>query len=184
MFQITHETTIAMTRSKFPDFSLTFHNIFNFPWPITKFPDNSLTFAWSGISLTFPWPLDTLNKCYEGNYVSQHWLVRTKIAHSDVHKIVFPGIQQVGLRVFGQCITKASRGRQSFSNRQQLGCLFNRLLVQITKMHWRSTVLTLCWRINRPLIDSPHEMPVMRNGLPCQYVLMNFLVNIIPEFGM
>ena len=60
MFQITHETTIAMTRSKFPDFSLTFHNIFNFPWPITKFPDNSLTFAWYGISLTFPWPLDTL----------------------------------------------------------------------------------------------------------------------------
>ena len=33
MFQITHETTIAMTRSKFPDFSLTFHNIFNFPDP-------------------------------------------------------------------------------------------------------------------------------------------------------
>ena len=54
MFQITHETTIAMTRSKFPDLSLTFHNIFNFPWPITKFPDNSLTFAWYGISWLFP----------------------------------------------------------------------------------------------------------------------------------
>ena len=61
MFQITHETTLAMTRSKFPDFSLIFPNIFNFPWPITKFPDNSLTFAWYGISLTFPWPLDTLS---------------------------------------------------------------------------------------------------------------------------
>ena len=45
MFQITHDTTTAMTRSKFPDFSLTFPNIFNFPWPITKFPDNSLTFC-------------------------------------------------------------------------------------------------------------------------------------------
>ena len=51
---------IARTRSKFPDYSLTFHNSFNFPWPITKFPDNSLTFAWYGISLNFPWPLDTL----------------------------------------------------------------------------------------------------------------------------
>ena len=37
------------------DFGTTaFHNIFNFSWPITKFPDNSLTFAWYGISLTFP----------------------------------------------------------------------------------------------------------------------------------
>ena len=35
-------------------FSLTFNKI---PW---LFPDFSLTFAKSGISLTFPWPLDTL----------------------------------------------------------------------------------------------------------------------------
>ena len=40
---------------KIPWLSLTFHNIFNFPWPITKFPDNSLTFAWYGISVTFPY---------------------------------------------------------------------------------------------------------------------------------
>ena len=33
MFQITHETIMAMTRSKFPDFSLTFHNILIFPDP-------------------------------------------------------------------------------------------------------------------------------------------------------
>ena len=40
----------------FPDFS----QYSFFPWPSTKFPDFSLTFAKSGISLTFPWPLDTL----------------------------------------------------------------------------------------------------------------------------
>ena len=48
------------TKCKFPDFSLTFPNIHFFPWPSTKFPDFSLTFPKSGISLTFPWPLDTL----------------------------------------------------------------------------------------------------------------------------
>ena len=41
----------------FPDFS----QYSLFPWPSTKFPDFSLTFAKSGISLTFPWPLDTLH---------------------------------------------------------------------------------------------------------------------------
>ena len=41
---------------------LTFPNINFFPWPSTKFPDFSLTFAKSGISLTFPWLLDTLSK--------------------------------------------------------------------------------------------------------------------------
>ena len=40
----------------FPDFS----QYPFFPWPSTKIPDFSLTFAKSGISLTFPWPLDTL----------------------------------------------------------------------------------------------------------------------------
>ena len=44
------------TKCKFPDFS----QYSFFPWPSTKFPDFSLTFAKSGISLTFPWPLDTL----------------------------------------------------------------------------------------------------------------------------
>ena len=48
------------TKCKFPDFS---QNSF-FPWPSTKFPDFSLTFARSGISLTFPWPLDTLVRIY------------------------------------------------------------------------------------------------------------------------
>ena len=41
----------------FPDFS----QYSFFPWSSTKFPDFSLTFAKSGISLTFPWPLDTLS---------------------------------------------------------------------------------------------------------------------------
>ena len=36
-----------------------------FSWPSTKFPDFSLTFAKSGISLTFPWPLDTLDGLIE-----------------------------------------------------------------------------------------------------------------------
>ena len=40
----------------FPDFS----QYSFFPWPSTKFPDFSLTFAKSGISLTYPWTLDTL----------------------------------------------------------------------------------------------------------------------------
>ena len=44
----------------FPDFS----QYYFFPWPSTKFPDFSLTFAKSGISLTFPWPLDTLLLIY------------------------------------------------------------------------------------------------------------------------
>ena len=48
------------TKCKFHDLSLTFPNINFFPWPSTKFPDFSLTLAKSGISLTFPWPLDTL----------------------------------------------------------------------------------------------------------------------------
>ena len=52
------------TKCKFPDFSLTFPNI-HFPWPSTKSPDFSLTFAKSGISLPFPWPLDTLDTCDE-----------------------------------------------------------------------------------------------------------------------
>ena len=47
------------TKCKFPDFSQ--HSFF--PWPSTKFPDFSLNFAKSGISLTFPWPLDTLMVC-------------------------------------------------------------------------------------------------------------------------
>ena len=46
------------TKCKFPDFS----QYSFFPWHSTKFPDFSLTFAKSGISLTFPWPLDTLSK--------------------------------------------------------------------------------------------------------------------------
>ena len=44
----------------FPDFS----QYSFFPWPSTQFPDFSLTFAKSGISLTFPWPLDTLQDVY------------------------------------------------------------------------------------------------------------------------
>ena len=51
------------TKCKSPDFSQ--HSFF--PWPSTKFPDFSLTFAKSGISLTFPWPLDTLRGlCRQG----------------------------------------------------------------------------------------------------------------------
>ena len=38
-------------KCEFPDFS----QYSFFPWPSTKFPDFSLTFAKSGISLTFPW---------------------------------------------------------------------------------------------------------------------------------
>ena len=42
------------TKCKFPDFSQ-----YSFFFPDLQ--QNSLTFAKSGISLTFPWPLDTLN---------------------------------------------------------------------------------------------------------------------------
>ena len=51
---------------KFPDFSLTFFEIFEIPWLFSKpgisltFSWNSLTFPWPGNSLTFPWPLVTL----------------------------------------------------------------------------------------------------------------------------
>ena len=44
-----------------------------FPWPSTKFPDFSLTFAKSGISLTFPWPLDTLSFPHTLSCVWNHW---------------------------------------------------------------------------------------------------------------
>ena len=44
------------TKCKFTDFSLSFPNFHFFP----DLQKNSLTFPKSGISLTFPWPLDTL----------------------------------------------------------------------------------------------------------------------------
>ena len=67
----------------FPDFS----QYSFFSWPSTKFPDFSLTFAKSGISLTFPWPLDTLSKVpFEISHKRLN-LYTTKYAFYDVLKI-------------------------------------------------------------------------------------------------
>ena len=54
------------TKCKFPDFS----QYSFFPWPSTKFPDFPLTFTKSGISLTFPWPLDTLARPSAGTVMT------------------------------------------------------------------------------------------------------------------
>ena len=72
------------TKCKFPDFS----QYSFFPWPSTKFPDFSLTFAKSGISLTFPWPLDTLKTDPQYWRIKCHWHIITVpllLTHMLVH---------------------------------------------------------------------------------------------------
>ena len=79
-------------KCKFPDFSLTFPNINFFP----DLQQNSLTFAKSGISLTFPWPLDTLLLYMESHISGYHSHAPAQANH---HSHAVPVAGQEGVQV-------------------------------------------------------------------------------------
>ena len=102
----------------FPDFS----QYSFFPWPSPKFPDFSLTFVKSGISLTFPWPLDTLHWSYLRPRVQINMFAFRFVAIGPVLVEIYKN-SYLTLKIQGQGHSQGQIWWSHFRPRVQLMCL-------------------------------------------------------------